>query len=214
MKRKEKKCKGTVDAKGHGCDDLSDDRRYGLCPKCLISWAMNTENGKEWLTKQTIKKTIKKNEANKKEERKIFEQKKRALNTKGSMRSADTYFSRWIRLMHSENGYCTCCTCGNLTPIKETDNGHYQKREHKGTRYHEDNCRPQCKTCNGNTKHNGKQIEFRENLCNEIGEEKVLEIESLAKSTFKTNTKFFRDISDHYRVAVNELQKKLKVKYW
>ena len=109
---------------------------------------------------------------------------------------------------------CTCYTCGDIKEVKEVDNGHYQKREHKATRYHENNCRPQCKTCNGNTGKNGMQDVFRVNLSNEIGEEEVCEIERLARTTIKADYQFYKGISDKYRELVNELQKKLKVKYW
>ena len=130
------------------------------------------------------------------------------------MSNADTYFSRYMRLKHSKDGKCTCYTCGVLKPIKEAQNGHYQKREHQATRFDENNTRPQCSTCNGNTKHNGKQDVFRVNLVNEIGEEKVIDIEQRARSIFKTNHTYFKQISDYYREKVNELQKEMKVKYW
>lgn len=210
MKQNYKPCRGTGNAKGFGCSKLSNQRVYGLCPKCKIDWAMNTENGKSWLSKQTAYKM----RSNEKEKKKEDRKKKQDLNTSGAMKSADTYFSRYIRLKNSTDGDCTCYTCGTDKPIKEVDNGHYMKREHKTTRYHENNCRPQCKICNGDTKHNGKQIEFRENLVNEIGEDNVVKIEQLSRTTIKANTKFYRDIADYYREKVNELQKKLKVKYW
>ncbi len=125
------------------------------------------------------------------------------------------YFSRYVRLFYSdENGNTTCYTCGSINNLKEVDNGHYQKREHKATRYHRNNCRVQCKTCNGDTKHNGKQDVFRKNLVYEIGENEVLEIEKLARTTIKANALFYREVADKYRILLNELQDKLKVKYW
>ena len=170
----------------------------------------STEDGCKMLNK-----AINKGKVNLKNEKKReWRDKKREFNTSGAMSNADTYFSRYIRLIYSNFGNCTCFTCGTEKPIKSVDNGHYMKREHKATRYHENNCRPQCKTCNGDTKHNGKQAEFRVNLVNEIGEEMVSKIEFLSKTTFKVNSKYFREISDYYRLKVNELQKKLKVKYW
>ncbi len=48
----------------------------------------------------------------------------------------------------------------------------------------------------------------------EIGEEEVVEIERLARTTINANYTFYRELSDFYREKVNELQKKLKVKYW
>ena len=152
--------------------------------------------------------------SNEKEKKKEDRAQKRELNTSGAMRLADTYFSRYIRLIHSKDSNCTCYTCGAIKDIKDVDNGHFEKRAHTATRYHKNNCRPQCKICNGDTKHNGKQKEFRAHLSNEIGEYQVIKIEQLARTTLKASTKFYRDIADHYRIKVNELQKELGVKYW
>lgn len=211
IQTKEKACKGTGLAKGYGCGVKTKHRTYGLGKMCCFpNWLLTSENGKIILAKAQIKGT----NIVKKKEKVAWRKKKSDFNTSGAMELADTYFSRFIRLFFSVDGKCTCYTCGNIKLIKEVDNGHYQKREHKATRYDVNNCRPQCKTCNGDTKHNGKQIEFRENLVNEIGEDAVLEVERLARTTVKANTVFYRTISDEFRNKVNELQKKLKVKYW
>lgn len=217
-----KKCRGNGKAVGFGCgvelpysenNGLKTHKaKYGLgfnC-SCYPKWLLSSDEGLEIRSKAAKTGTKKVKTDKKKEDRK----KKQDLNTSGAMKSADTYFSRYIRLKNSNDGNCTCYTCGTDKHIKEVDNGHYMKREHKTTRYHENNCKPQCKICNGDTKHNGKQIEFRENLVNEIGEDKVVKIEKLSRTTIKANTKFYRDIADYYREKVNELQKKIKVKYW
>lgn len=183
---------------------------YGLNCGCYQNWLFNTPEGQEKLKKATLQ-AKKKVEQEKKRE---WMQRKRELNSSKTMKLADTYFSRYIRLKYSHNGKCTCYTCGSLRDVTDIDNGHFQKREHQATRYHEDNCRPQCKTCNGDIKHNGKQIEFRENLVREIGEDNVQEIEQLARSVFKTNYKHFKDLADYYREKVNELQKQLNIKIW
>lgn len=206
---KKKKCKGTGKAIGYGCNELIFPHRYGLCSDCFKLWLFSND-GLETLQKSIItgkKKAVK--------EKKSTERKKKSdFNTSAAMSLADTYFSRFIRLQHSEDGYCTCYTCGTIKGIKEVDNGHYQKRTHKTTRYHENNCRPQCKTCNGDTLHNGKQVEFRINLVNEIGITAVEEIEYMAKTSENRNTSFFKEKADYYRAAVNDLQKELGVKYW
>ena len=212
---KDKTCQGNYNVdKFQGCGSTAYKFVYGLCPKCLYEWMTTTEKGKIYYAKQFLSKVERVKVKHKKAKNKIVRDEKRELDTKGAMRLADTYFSRYIRLKHSLHGYCTCYTCGKDNPIKEVDNGHYEKREHKATRYHENNCRPQCKTCNGDTKHNGKQAEFRVGLSYEIGEDEVVEIERLARTTINANTSFYRDLADTYREKVNALQKKLKVKYW
>ncbi len=214
----EKKCKGINKAHGYeSCGKMvkANTRKFGLCPSCFFDWMQTTEGGKIHYQKQFQPKVEKNIENKKKEERKKRTQEKRKQDSSSAMRLADMYFSRYIRLFYADlNGNCTCYTCGKIVPLKELDNGHYQKREHKATRYHLNNCRPQCKTCNGDTKHNGKQDVFRKNLVYEIGEEMVIEIENLAKSTFKTSAVWYREVSNKYRVKLNELQDKLKIKYW
>lgn len=219
-----KKCKGSSKAKGFGCNvelpytERNGIKTYkakyglGLDCKCYYKWLSGeTPEAKEQFNKLIISNRKRLEDEKKRVNREL----KRMVDTKSAMRLADTYFSRYIRLFYADlNGNCTCYTCGDLVNLKECDNGHYQKREHKATRYHLNNCRPQCKSCNGDTKHNGKQDVFRKNLVYEIGEENVLEIEKLARSTFKTNTLWFREIADKYRIKLNELQDKLKVKYW
>lgn len=210
IQSKKRKCKGKAKAVGYGCGKLAFIHRYGLCVSCFGDWLYNSESGKETLKKSitTGKKKVKV------AEKKDFRKRKQEFNTSGMMRNADTYFSRYIRLKHSEDGYCTCYTCGNIHPIKEIDNGHYQKREHKAVRYDENNCRPQCKTCNGDVKHNGKQIEFRANLVAERGEEEVNRIDLSIKTTGKYGALFYKEKSDYYRSKLNDLQNKLGVKYW
>lgn len=218
-----KRCKGTGKAKGFGCNEpipyiernglKTYKAKYGLgldC-SCYTNWLISDDPK----AKETFKSFLIKNKKDyEKKKKKEFIKKKQEVNEKGLMRMADTYFSRFVRLTFSLNGNCTCYTCGTIKHIKDIDNGHYMKREHKATRYLLNNCRPQCKTCNGDTKHNGKQVEFRENLCNEIGEDNVIKIEKLSKSSIKANHLFYKEKSDYYRVKVNELQKELKVKYW
>lgn len=203
--------KGTGRALGFkGCGELKYMHRYSLCVDCFKTWCLTTPEGKELIEKSRLTGKKKADKEKKSENRR----KKRELDEKGAMGLADMYFSRYIRLKHSENGFCTCYTCGAILPIKQSDNGHYKKRQYKATRYHENNCRSQCKTCNGDIKHNGKQVEFRINLINEIGLQEVEEIERLARSFVKMSAKDYRDIADHYREKVNQLQKELGVKYW
>ena len=184
--------------------------RYGRCQKCLAEWYLTTTEGQEKLIKSKIK--SKKQIVTK--QRKELRERKRELNSSAAMKLADTYFSRYIRLKYSIDGVCECYTCSNPAHIKECDNGHYIKREHKATRYEENNCRPQCKTCNGDTKHNGKQTDFRQELVEELGEEEVQRVEQLGKSSIKADTTFYREKADYYREKVKELQNNLSVRYW
>tara|TARA_R110000851_G_C12685312_1_gene524316 strand:- start:85 stop:468 length:384 start_codon:yes stop_codon:yes gene_type:complete len=60
----------------------------------------------------------------------------------------DKIFSIYIRNRDSDNGLCTCCTCGVVKPIKEMQNGHYVSRSCLPLRFAENNCHAQCMPCN------------------------------------------------------------------
>ena len=55
MKNKSKKCKGTGKAIGHGCGEFSYNRKFGLCMPCYRVWLVTTEEGKEYIKKNTIR---------------------------------------------------------------------------------------------------------------------------------------------------------------
>jgi hypothetical protein len=183
----------------------------GIDCSCYTNWLISDEpKAKETFNSFLIKNKKDYEKTQKAKIKKQYDE----ITTGKAMGLADKYFSRFIRLYFSFNGSCTCYTCGTIKPILEVDNGHYMKREHKATRFELNNARPQCKNCNGDTKHNGKQIEFREHLVNEIGLVEVERIEALSKTSINATGLFYRKIADEYRLKLNELQKKLKVKYW
>lgn len=55
IKLKQKPCKGTGKAKGHGCKTIVYAFRYGLCQKCFQSWLLNTPEGQIVLDKSQIR---------------------------------------------------------------------------------------------------------------------------------------------------------------
>lgn len=65
-----------------------------------------------------------------------------------TVKTIDTYFSKYIRLLHSKNGYCTCCTCGKTKKWNDIDSGHFISRKYYLTRWDEYNVHPQCRGCN------------------------------------------------------------------
>lgn len=74
---KPKKCKGTGQAKGFGCGDVTIYRKYGLCSKCQYEWATTNDAGKVWFSKMMIKN---KKEKEKDEKRKSRENKSLSLD--------------------------------------------------------------------------------------------------------------------------------------
>lgn len=61
---------------------------------------------------------------------------------------ADAVFSDYIRITKSESWFCTCITCGKRLHRSKIQNGHYRTRGCLKYRFSEDNCRPQCSSCN------------------------------------------------------------------
>lgn len=61
---------------------------------------------------------------------------------------ADEWMSKFIRLRDADaSGYGRCISCGKLVHWSEADNGHFINRGHLNTRYDEQNCNLQCRSC-------------------------------------------------------------------
>ena len=81
----------------------------------------------------------------------------------------DTIFSKYIRLKHfdKKTQTITCVTCGTKkTSISDIHNGHFMSRRYIPTRWDENNCRPQCVSCN--TYNQGRQYLFSLYLGSEL----------------------------------------------
>ena len=73
----------------------------------------------------------------------------RKITRKGLIKKLDTVFSLYIRQRYADkNGMVKCCTCSTVKHWKEMDCGHFMSRKYMSTRYDEDNCSTQCKSCN------------------------------------------------------------------
>lgn len=67
-------------------------------------------------------------------------------------------------------------------------NGHYITRSIKYLRWELDNCRPQCFVCN--MRNQGMSHLFRERLVEQLGEDRLKDMELLAKELFKEKDDF------------------------
>lgn len=81
--------------------------------------------------------------------------------------------------------------------------GHFQKRGDLATRFHEDNCRPQCAHCN--TTLGGNPEIFEEELRDEIGDERVDAVIELSKTYSGEDTQHYVDKIAYYRSKNKEL---------
>jgi hypothetical protein len=77
----------------------------------------------------------------------------------GLIAKLDALFSKCIRNKYAVNGMVKCFTCPKVLPIARIQNGHFISRANLATRWLENNCRPQCATCNGNHEVNTRPFE-------------------------------------------------------
>ena len=111
----------------------------------------------------------------------------------------DKYCSLIVRIGASDKyGVANCFTCGKRVPFKLGDNGHYRSRQAMQTRWDFQNCHFQCTHCNRVLRGNLKK--YREHLVKEIGESKVIELETRPPRKISTP-------------ELEELLKEMKIKY-
>ena len=101
--------------------------------------------------------------------------KKKEKTVSQLQKELDVLFSRHIRYSNSEDGVCTCYTCGHKNEVKKMHAGHYITRFFKTTRWDERNVKPQCFMCNIYRK--GNAVLFRQNLVRDYGLPAVEEME-------------------------------------
>ena len=120
----------------------------------------------------------------------------------------DDVFSQYIRLKYAmSNGMCTCISCDTIKPWnKGIQNGHYMSRRYTSTRFDENNCRPQCVSCNIFNQGNAQM--FRRGLIAQIGEEMVDLVEYRAKKETTHYSDFeYKELIKYYTALVNKLKR-------
>ena len=125
---------------------------------------------------------------------------------KGLIKKLDTIFSEYIRLRTAnKNGYVTCVTCSKTDHWRNMDCGHFISRKHISTRWHEDNCQVQCKSCN--VFRYGEQYKYSLWL----GAEKSEYLYKLSKETLKLFDHDLLDMIEIYKKKVVDLKKGLNL---
>lgn len=123
---------------------------------------------------------------------------------KGLVKKLDSVFSEFIRLRTANgNGYVECVTCGKSDHWRSMDCGHFMSRKHISTRWHEDNCQVQCKSCN--VFRYGEQYKYSLWL----GHEKAEHLYQLSKQTLKLYDQDLEDMIKIYQEKVAVLKKAL-----
>ena len=171
---KQKKCKGTGKAKGHGCGEIRFLYRYGLCQFCFRTWLLKTPEGAEVLNRSQIRA--------KKDVAKINQEKDRQakVNIKTIaelLHEAKAPFQKLIRI-RDHGGICICCERRLPFNIGDFDAGHYYSAEsHRGLIFHPHNVNGQRKYCNKYLY--GNESGYAIGLTKKIGEEDFNKLKDL-----------------------------------
>lgn len=189
IQQKEKPCKGTGTALGHGCGKLTFHRVHGLgkmC-SCYSNWLLNSENGKIKMQKSIfsakVKITSEVKKTNAAEKKKLRDKLKTLSQYEAE---AKTSFQRWIRFRDKDQ---PCISCGKFA-ADLVDGGHFKKAEiYSGVIFNENNCHSQCRKCNRFL--GGNELMYREGLVKRYGNLFVEKIEALANET--RNHKFTKE---------------------
>lgn len=115
-------------------------------------------------------------------------------------------FSEYIRLRDSdENGNVKCFTCGNIRHWTKVDCGHGIGRQHKATKFHEQNNHGQCKRCNGFE--GGKREVYKEEVDKRYGAGTWDKLEVQARSVCKRGQFEIDVMCEHYKKQRDILKK-------
>lgn len=116
-------------------------------------------------------------------------------------------YSELVKLRAFKEGKLNCYTCGKPLQLNTCDChlGHYLSRgAYPGLTFAEDNSRPQCYRCNVHL--HGATIEFRERLINEIGIDRVEQLEFARHIQIKTSRSDYHSLIDIYSKEIKELR--------
>lgn len=97
----------------------------------------------------------------------------------------DKLWSEYIRRKDAVDGIASCVTCGAKKPWKEIQCGHFVSRVHLATRFLEQNCAPQCPTCN--VLRRGNMVEYAVWMEANWGWQTIRDLRELKHTTVKYN---------------------------
>ena len=130
----------------------------------------------------------------------------RKVKRKTLVKKLDAIFSEYIRRKHADkNGIVKCYTCNKKAYWKGEgmQNGHFISRKSRILRWREDNCKPQCYSCNCHFY--GRQYVFALNLNKEYGYNIAEELLIESKKIIKQSDQDLLDLIDDYKQKVESL---------
>lgn len=197
---KKKKCKGTGQASGYGCGQLTFHRVYGLCKmKCYPEWLLNSDAGKVKLQKSILKAS---------KPRLELEKAKTIRKEHNSLKSLLTNVSIQLhRYIRKRDEYKPCISCS----VQWNDTfqaGHFYKAElYSNLKFDKDNIHGQCVRCNNFLE--GNESGYRVGLINRYGKEFVdaldKKAQSYKKESFKWDIEHLKKIKTEIQTLKNKL---------
>ena len=116
---------------------------------------------------------------------------------------AQTVFNKYIRLRDAGN---VCISCGKKINGVEHASHYLSAGGHSNVRFHEDNVWTSCYKCN--VMLSGNQIEYRKQLINKIGVERVEWLEENGSKQKKYSIEELKEIIKIYKAKCKELENK------
>ena len=130
--------------------------------------------------------------------------KKKVVSRGQLVKRLDSVYSQYIRLKNADSeGYCICVTCGDRIHWKEIQNGHFISRAKYPTRWHDENCHPQC--MRDNIFLRGRYIDYTLYMIDRYGRDRLQELRALSINGAKIPTPELREKIEYYRGKVAEL---------
>jgi hypothetical protein len=115
-------------------------------------------------------------------------------------------FSEFIRYRDVDGtGFGPCITCGRVIHYSKGDCGHGIPRQHKATKYHEQNNHLQCKRCNGFE--GGKREVYKMEVNKRYGPQTWEKLEVMSRTTCKRGQFEIDVLTKYYKEQVIKLRK-------
>lgn len=137
--------------------------------------------------------------------------KKKSLTVAQLKKKTDVVFSKYVRLRDAQYRggiwWCQCCTCDRWIPLKEIQNGHFQSRRYLNTRFHEQNCHPQCVKCN--MFNQGEQYKYSLFVDRKYGPGTAKKLEQLARINKSFKSWEYEEMIANYTAKIKQFEEKV-----
>ena len=117
---------------------------------------------------------------------------------------ADKYFSKYVRLRDSQDGYGNCITCGRNYHYKQAQAGHFVSRRCNLLRYDEQNVNLQCFACN--VMEHGDQYNYAKQLDLKYGNGTAEKLHSQRSISHKLTIPELEQIISHAKEYIKEME--------